>query len=521
MATIQLKRGVEADRSSVTPASGEMLYTTDTKLVYVGDGSTAGGNPVGVGGGNVLEATASGALANGDLVVVNSDGTVSVVAQSSISEGNGTATTITTDRTNEPFAVSIGNGKIVVAYQDYVSSTDRTGVAIVMTVSGTSITAGTPVTFESANISGINGITYHEAEDVIVISYDLNSTLYAIAGSVSGTSITFGTSSAYETGYFYGEGGVLAYDPVNEKILAVYGTNIELKSLVLTVSGTSISYGPKYGTGSAVSSVGPNVVYDPVSGNMVITYGGPATTYYGNARTATISGTAVSYGTQVTYFSSWANDPYMAYDSTNEKIVIVFNDINNSNDGKAIVGTVTGTSLSFGTPVTYRSGNGYTNSVTEHLASGKMIVTYGAVSTYYGTAVAGTVSGTSISFGTPYVFNSAATYYFVDSVVYEPTNKQIVVEWWGSPNGIAATYTPAYTDYNLSASNYIGISDGAYADTATATIQVKGSVDDAQTGLTAGQAYYVQNDGTLSTTPATPSVFAGTAVSATEIIVKG
>ena len=39
--------------------------------------------------------------------------------------------------------------------------------------------------------------------------------------------------------------------------------------------------------------------------------------------------------------------------------------------------------------------------------------------------------------------------------------------------------------------------------------------------LTAGQSYYVQTDGTLSTTAGNPSVFAGTAVSATKLIVKG
>jgi len=42
-----------------------------------------------------------------------------------------------------------------------------------------------------------------------------------------------------------------------------------------------------------------------------------------------------------------------------------------------------------------------------------------------------------------------------------------------------------------------------------------------QTGLTAGEKYYVQNDGSLSTTPDTPSVEAGTAISSTEILVKG
>jgi hypothetical protein len=86
--TIQFKRGLEADRSSVTPAAGEILYTTDTKLVYIGDGSTAGGNLVSSSGGATIEATASGALANGDLVAVNSDGTVSEVSTITLTATN-------------------------------------------------------------------------------------------------------------------------------------------------------------------------------------------------------------------------------------------------------------------------------------------------------------------------------------------------------------------------------------------------------------------------------------------------
>ena len=44
---IQIKRGLAANRTSIVPASGELLFTTDDKAVYVGDGTTAGGVPVG------------------------------------------------------------------------------------------------------------------------------------------------------------------------------------------------------------------------------------------------------------------------------------------------------------------------------------------------------------------------------------------------------------------------------------------------------------------------------------------
>ncbi len=43
MSKIQINRGLEADRSSITPSSGELIYTTDEKKLYIGDGSTAGG----------------------------------------------------------------------------------------------------------------------------------------------------------------------------------------------------------------------------------------------------------------------------------------------------------------------------------------------------------------------------------------------------------------------------------------------------------------------------------------------
>jgi hypothetical protein len=43
---LQLRRGTSGTRTTITPDAGELIYTTDNKLVYVGDGSTAGGTLV-------------------------------------------------------------------------------------------------------------------------------------------------------------------------------------------------------------------------------------------------------------------------------------------------------------------------------------------------------------------------------------------------------------------------------------------------------------------------------------------
>jgi len=41
--SLKLRRGTNAQRIVITPAEGELIYTTDTKKLYVGDGSTGGG----------------------------------------------------------------------------------------------------------------------------------------------------------------------------------------------------------------------------------------------------------------------------------------------------------------------------------------------------------------------------------------------------------------------------------------------------------------------------------------------
>ena len=42
----KIRRGTNAERLTIIPAQGELIYTTDTKKLYVGDGTTTGGNAV-------------------------------------------------------------------------------------------------------------------------------------------------------------------------------------------------------------------------------------------------------------------------------------------------------------------------------------------------------------------------------------------------------------------------------------------------------------------------------------------
>jgi hypothetical protein len=66
---LQLRRGLDAARSAITPVEGELLYTTDTKKVYIGDGTTAGGNAVG--GGTTTNALTIGTGLSGTTTTFN------------------------------------------------------------------------------------------------------------------------------------------------------------------------------------------------------------------------------------------------------------------------------------------------------------------------------------------------------------------------------------------------------------------------------------------------------------------
>jgi len=40
---LRLRRGIDSERQLITPLEGELIYTTDTKILYIGDGVTPGG----------------------------------------------------------------------------------------------------------------------------------------------------------------------------------------------------------------------------------------------------------------------------------------------------------------------------------------------------------------------------------------------------------------------------------------------------------------------------------------------
>ena len=511
---IKISGNTVIDDSRNITSSGTMSANA-----YIGDGSQLTNLP---GGGNVLEATASGTLADGSKVIVNADGTVSVVAPVETT-GAGAGTPEVFESADARFIASTydsTNQKVIIAYQDYGNSSY--GTAVVGEVSGNSITFGTPGVFEYQTIEYIS-LAYDSNTGKVVIGYRGGGNGKARVGTVSGNSITFGSPTTFESATSQ---DIQVESVGSGKVVIAYqqgGSPYYGKARVGTISGTSISFGTEETFQSAGSAVNISVTYDSSNNKVVIAYSDGGNSRYGTAIVGTVSGTDITFGTPVVFESAmvFMYGKATIYDSANGKVVIAYRDVGNSDYGTAVVGEVSGTSISFGTPVVFNSAQSLYYSAAYDSDNGKVIIAYEGNSDKTA-AVVGTVSGTSISFDSPIEFVPTLKYEI--SAVYDSTNRKIVIAYDDKANseyGTAFTFSSRTISRNLTEENFIGISDGAYSDGQTATIQLTGAVDDAQSGLTPGQSYYVQNDGTLSETADNPSVFAGTALASTKLIVRG
>jgi hypothetical protein len=476
------------------------------------------------------KAIASSAITNGKPVVVNADGTVS--ASFVAANAGSPATFESANITHSDVIYDTNSDRVVIVYGDEGNS--GKGTAIVGTVSGTSLSFGTPVVFEEGDVTTLDSSTnirgcFDSSNNKIVIAFhDGNNSNYAkaIVGNVdpSDNSITFGTAVQYGDSQTAGF-ETCVFDSNSNKVVvsADDQTNNVTKARVGTVSGTSISFGTAVQFAGA-SAYGCASVFDSSNNKVVFAYYDGNNSNYGTAVVATVSGTDISFGTEVVFQSAVATWQTLAFDSTANKVVIAYCDNGNSSVGTAIVGTVSGTGISFGSETVFQ--NASTNIIDAHYNpdTNKTIIICRDASAAGGDdgfAYEGTISGTSITFGSGYEFET--TQFVSPGMDYDPDTNQMFFSFKGgsSSYGLYVAFTSGSTA-NLTSENYIGIaSGGTYPDTAEATIDVVGTVNKDQSGLTAGQTYYVQTDGTLGTTADDPSVVAGTAISATELIVKG
>jgi len=446
--------------------------------------------------GGEFKAVASGTLPSGRPVVVNADGTVSVISQTSATQALGSATVFEAATTIEPeSAFDSNSNKIVIAYRDGGNSDH--GTAVVGTVSGTSISFGTPVVFNAGETTKIN-VVFDTSNNKIVITYQNDASSdngTAIVGTVSGTGISFGSPVEFETSDAANQAAV--FDSTNNKVVVLFrdgGNSNYGTAIVGTVSGTSISFGTKV-VFTSTNLQYPSIAFDSSNGKVVIAYKNDSNNY-GTAIVGTVSGTSISFGSAVVFNSGATAFTSTIYDSNAQKIVIAYRDDGNSDYGTAIVGTVSGTSISFGSEVVYESANSAFHKAVYDVTAQKVVIAYqDGGNSDYGTVISGTVSGTSISFDTAAVFESATTGDIC--IAYDSNAEKVVIayrDYGNSSHGTSIVFQTGYSSTNLTSENYIGMSRGVVNVTSlTQTIGSAVTFEDADTKYTVATFDSVNN----------------------------
>ena len=484
------------------------------------------------GAGKQVSFTASGNVtSSGKPVVLNSDGTVSEVSGTSTVIGS--ATDVLQTVMNIPLVSEItGTNKTYAGLSDYNGGSNK-GTGFILTASSNAITVGAGADYVSVEPYYPCNCYDSVNSRIVQCWQETGATRYLkiCVGSVSGTTITWGspvTVKSWSGGVFMFYARI-AFDPDSGNFCILYrdGNN----SNYLTAHCGTVQSGTTTATmgssavviNSALSDYN-QLCYDTTQDRFIFIYDQGTTNFYARAVTcsgsdasATISsiGSAAEIGSGES-ISTW---PLVVHDSTAGKNVIGF--IGAGNSLKAATATIdpstnaitVGAVTTISGAVVAADSLGLAYDPTANLS---LLVYRENPSPYYSYYVELTVSGSDITASSSTVLYSANSQY--KGLAYNATEQEIVIviQDGAVDYNKGFVFVPGAT--NLTATNFLGISDAAISRAASGNITIKGGI--AATGLsslTPASDYYVQTDGTFGTSAGDPSVKAGKALSATAI----
>ena len=397
--------------------------------------------------------------------------------------------TETFDSSNVLYVTSVSipdTSKIVVFYSDQGNSSY--GTAVVGTISGNSITYGTPNVYESGAVYFQSAVYDEASGKVVVFYYDSDNGGYGTAavGTISGTSISFGTPVVFRSvnvqetsaAYHEGLGKIVVFSRNNgSTVVAEVGT----------VSGTSISFGSETAITAATEYLA--VAYDSKEERILFVYRNASG--YGASRVASVSGTTVSLlGSETTFNAISAADHAATYVPAWEQVMIAYRDAT-ALKGSAVVGSVSGSTVSYGDVVYYESGEAYDIAISTGLDGSGLIAYRDVNNGSDGTVIRGRIVSGNISFEDAVPVALATGY--TNTIVYNETANKIVHSYRNGSLSKGESTVLTVGDAPL----FMGIAQEAGTSGQTKKMTLLGSTSTAHSGKTPGQKAYIQSDGTL------------------------
>ena len=481
--------------------------------------------------------TVNGTITVGQPVTLLPNGDVAFVAAPSISENTKTTTTH-----SEVSGMPQFEGQNLAQKFEYVSdNTYVTGgkvnnqsVLVLMTADSTSVSYGTPVVVNSTAGTSCMALAYNTVSNIGVVLYMTGGNFDPIAMksfTISGSTITLSS----ETVLSNSNRTMSALNIMAMPDGSFFGTHIGWSNggqggTIFVVDSTgSISYSQQpsgWNSNASAAFVG----YNPTYGKVYVAWQRGTSPFGTSIACADWNSGSPSFdGNSETY--STAIPQGLEYNPVKDKLTICLLGISGDpHQGMNSVGSV---STNGTVSVEHASNKNKTDAYGE---SPMFINAEGVVNVMHREH---TVQGSQNGFGwvsfTDGTFGETSTFYsdpddvngdFRFKIGVNPNGGTVchlynTTDGGGLPNGNnwGAAFTQMIIESVItpSASNFVGISN-ASVTSAIAEVVIAGGLSTNHTGLSVGSSYYVQSDGSLSTTSS--SIKAGTAIDATTILVS-
>lgn len=429
----------------------------------------------------------------------------------------GSTHTFTTSEIDKPCAIYEPTANKTVVFYAYDSG--NIGRVQVLTVTGESLSSGSMVVFNPSDTYHMSATFDSDTDKVIVAYYDSDATDgKCLVGTVVTDGISFGTEATFNTSETLYNTAI--YDPNTSKVVIAYrdgGDNDYGKAVVGTVSGTTISFGTPV-TFNAADTEHITGVLDTNTNKIILAYEDKGNGGFGTSIVGTVSGDTISFGSE-TAFSSDFTYAKAVFDSSLNKAVVVYKCITGPNyEGKAIVGTVSGTGISFGSEFIFYTNTSqfYNINACFDAAAEKVVITHNNY-LQRGQIVVGTVSPSedlitfedSVPFG---VANIASA-----SPSFDSTAEKVVIAWDGVSvaDGLSAVFTPSSAIANRA--DVVGVVQVSGTVGQSREVVLTGKISTAHAEQTPGEVAYIQPDGSYSSTVTSYPI--GRYLSDTELLV--
>ena len=529
---------VQVGSAVTVDTSGINVTGVVTATSYRGDGSSL----TGIEAAPTVQGTVSGNIAANSATIVNSSG--NFAACEALAVGGGAvqefSDTINASANDQVNICSVGTDKILVAYNKGANGTYvRCG-----TIGGAAketVTWGTELQIYNATSNWLQiGWDTGTSRWVCLYTHGDDNEPYSTVGELSGTTLTKGneqdwgadgTTSEHLFRYCSNPGWWVWFFRLTSD-----NDNGSLKRVVVNTNNTLTMGGIQnnWQSGATYPQDMTDVSQSGASQHshvaLIYRWSSVITTRtcetYSNNTFATGNAVNLSGGNDQnarTAYGKWTDSNGIAQNI----IVGIFKDTSDSNKLKIRPGNVVQSGspyFDWQTEQTLDEGNTDSYSLTFNPATELFVVTYtlGGDIKMKNCSVLSSASGGQAAWdvvvkNTVTVLSGSGDNFWGAS---DGTSKRVALAYrstTGSDGDVQVLRTAASS--TLTANNMIGFTGAdSYTNGQTATVKVVGNVS-TQSGLTPGEKYYVQDNGTLATTAGSVNVVAGKALSATQLLI--